>query len=111
MRRLRLIVLLARPAVVVLVGMFAAVGLAQAGRPNDGALLAKALVAVVGSLLFAVAVNDLADERIDRVNLPADTAPPARRRHRHARRDDHRRGRRPRWSRSARASCCTGRRR
>ena len=76
MRRLRLIVLLARPAVVILVGMFAAVGLAQAGRPNDGALLAKVLVAVVASLLFAVAVNDLADERIDRVNLPTDTRRP-----------------------------------
>ena len=76
MRRFRLIVLLARPAVVILVGMFAAVGLAQAGRPNDAALLAKALVAVVGSLLFAVAVNDLADERIDRVNLPTDARRP-----------------------------------
>ncbi len=76
MHRLRLIVLLARPAVVILVGMFAAVGLAQAGRPNDGVLLAKALTAVVASLLFAVAVNDLADERIDRVNLPTDTRRP-----------------------------------
>ena len=76
MRRLRLIVLLARPAVLGLVGMFAAVGLAQAGHPNDAALLAKALIAVVGSLLFAVAVNDLADERIDRVNLPADARRP-----------------------------------
>ena len=76
MRRMRLIVVLARPAVLVLVGMFAAVGLAQAGRPNDGALLAKVLVAVVATLLFAVAVNDLADERIDRVNLPADTRRP-----------------------------------
>lgn len=76
MRRLRLIFLLARPAVVILVGMFAAVGLAQAGRPNDGALLAKTLTAVVASLLFAVAVNDLADERIDRVNLPNDARRP-----------------------------------
>jgi len=76
MRRLRLIVVLARPAVVILVGMFAAVGLAQAGRPNDGALLVKALTAVVASVLFAVAVNDLADERIDRVNLPADARRP-----------------------------------
>jgi 4-hydroxybenzoate polyprenyltransferase len=76
MRRLRLMVLLARPAVVILVGMFTVIGLAQAGRPNDGVLLAKALTAVVASLVFAVAVNDLADERIDRVNLPADTRRP-----------------------------------
>jgi 4-hydroxybenzoate polyprenyltransferase len=76
MRRLRLIVLVARPAVVVLVGMFAAIGLAQAGHPNDGARLVKAVVAVVASLLFAVAVNDIADERIDRVNLPADPRRP-----------------------------------
>ena len=75
-RRLRLLVLLARPAVVILVGMFTVVGLAQAGRPSDGVLLAKALTAVVASLLFAVAVNDIADERIDRVNLPADTRRP-----------------------------------
>src|SRR3954468_12223611 len=59
MRRIRLIVVLARPAVLVLVGMFAAVGLAQAGRPNDGALLAKVLLAVIATLLFAVAVNDI----------------------------------------------------
>ncbi len=76
MRRARLFLVLARPAVVILVGMFVAVGLAEAGRPNDAVLLAKALVAVVGSLLFAVAVNDLADERIDRVNLPNDRARP-----------------------------------
>jgi 4-hydroxybenzoate polyprenyltransferase len=71
-RRLRLIVVLARPAVVVLVGMFAAIGLAQSGHANDAALLGKTLIAVIASLLFAVAVNDIADERIDRVNLPAD---------------------------------------
>jgi 4-hydroxybenzoate polyprenyltransferase len=76
MRRVRLIIVLARPAVVVLVVMFAAVGLAQAGRPNDAVLLAKALIPVIGSLLFAVAVTDLADERIDRVNLPADARRP-----------------------------------
>jgi 4-hydroxybenzoate polyprenyltransferase len=34
------------------------------------------LVAVLGSLLFAVAVNDLADESIDRVNLPTDARRP-----------------------------------
>jgi 4-hydroxybenzoate polyprenyltransferase len=73
MRRIRLLIVLARPAVVMLVALFTAVGLAQAGHANDAALLAKALLAVFGCLLFAVAVNDIADERIDRVNLPADT--------------------------------------
>lgn len=74
--RLRLLVVLARPALVILVGLFAATGLAQAGHANDGLLLAEVLVAVVATLVFAVAVNDIADERIDRVNLPADTARP-----------------------------------
>jgi 4-hydroxybenzoate polyprenyltransferase len=67
--RLRLLLLLARPAVVVLVSLFATIGLAQAGRPDDVVLLVKALSAVLAFLLFAVAVNDLADEAIDRVNL------------------------------------------
>jgi 4-hydroxybenzoate polyprenyltransferase len=75
-RRIRLFVVLARPAVVVLFGMFAAIGLAQGGHANDGVLLAKALVAVVAFLLFSVAVNDLADERIDRVNLAGNAARP-----------------------------------
>ena len=75
-RKARLLIILARPALVILVGLFAAAGLAQAGHPNDARLLAKALTTVVATLLFAVAVNDLADERIDRVNLPADTRRP-----------------------------------
>ncbi len=74
--RIRLVIVLARPAVVMLVALFTAVGLAQAGHANDAGLLAKALLAVFGCLLFAVAVNDIADERIDRVNLPADTRRP-----------------------------------
>jgi 4-hydroxybenzoate polyprenyltransferase len=68
--RLRLVVLLVRPAVIVLLATFTATGLAQAGRGADTLLLARALAAVFGFLLFSVAVNDLADEAIDRVNLP-----------------------------------------
>jgi 4-hydroxybenzoate polyprenyltransferase len=75
-RRIRLFVVLARPDVVLLFGMFDAIGLAQGGYANDGVLLAKALVAVVAFLLFSVAVNDLADERIDRVNLAGNAARP-----------------------------------
>lgn len=69
-RRLRFIVLLARPAVIVLLAMFTATGLAQADDGHSQPLLARALVVVCGFLLFSVACNDLADEAIDRVNLP-----------------------------------------
>lgn len=74
--RIRLLVLLARPAVVVLLGLFTAIGLAQAGQSENHLLLARALVAVMGFLLFSVALNDLADEAIDRVNLPGDRRRP-----------------------------------
>jgi 4-hydroxybenzoate polyprenyltransferase len=69
-RRLRLIVLLARPAVIVLLAMFTATGLAEAGHGQSKVLLARALVVVCAFLLFSVACNDLADDAIDRVNLP-----------------------------------------
>jgi 4-hydroxybenzoate polyprenyltransferase len=80
-RRLRLLVLVARPAVVILLGLFAATGVAQAGLPLDGAVrsvlpLTQALAVVIGFLLFSVVCNDLADEAIDRVNLPHDAHRP-----------------------------------
>jgi 4-hydroxybenzoate polyprenyltransferase len=68
--RLRLVIMLTRPAVLVMLAMFTATGLAQAGDGRSEALLARALLAVCGFLLFSVACNDLADEAIDRVNLP-----------------------------------------
>jgi 4-hydroxybenzoate polyprenyltransferase len=68
--RMRLVVLLARPAVIVLLALFTEVGLAQAGRAQDLAAMVPALAAVFAFLLFSVACNDLADEAIDRVNLP-----------------------------------------
>jgi 4-hydroxybenzoate polyprenyltransferase len=74
--RLRLLIVLARPAVLMLLGLFAATGMAQAGHPGDSVLLAKVLVAVVGFLVFSVVVNDLADEAIDRINLPGDPRRP-----------------------------------
>jgi 4-hydroxybenzoate polyprenyltransferase len=74
--RLVLVVRLARPAVVILLGMFTAVGLAQAGHAEDHALLARALVVVLGFLVFSVACNDIADAAIDRVNLPGDPGRP-----------------------------------
>jgi 4-hydroxybenzoate polyprenyltransferase len=74
--RLRLLIVMARPAVLLLLGLFTATGLAQTGRGEDRLLLAEALVVVLGFLLFSVAFNDLADEEIDRVNLPADPRRP-----------------------------------
>jgi 4-hydroxybenzoate polyprenyltransferase len=68
--RIRLLLLLARPAVVVLLMMFAAIGLTQAGHPASALTLGRALLVVTAFLLFSVAWNDLADEAIDRVNLP-----------------------------------------
>jgi 4-hydroxybenzoate polyprenyltransferase len=68
--RLRLIILLARPAVIALLAMFTATGLAQADDGRSQLLLARALIVVCGFLLFSVACNDIADEAIDRVNLP-----------------------------------------
>jgi 4-hydroxybenzoate polyprenyltransferase len=76
MRRVRLLVLIARPAVVVLLGLFAATGLAQAQHAEDPVLLGRVLVVVFGFLLFSVACNDIADEAVDRVNLPHDPRRP-----------------------------------
>ena len=74
--RIRLLVALSRPPVLILLALFAHLGLAQANAANDGALLARALLVVAGFLLFSVVVNDLADEAVDRVNLPADHSRP-----------------------------------
>ena len=68
--RARLLVLLARPAVVVLLGLFAMTGLAQGGAGNDASTAVPALVVVMAFLLCAVVVNDLGDAAIDRINVP-----------------------------------------
>jgi 4-hydroxybenzoate polyprenyltransferase len=68
--RIRLLVLLARPAVIGLLLLFTGTGLAQAGQPHDLAAIAKTAAVVAAFLLFSVACNDLADEEIDKVNLP-----------------------------------------
>jgi 4-hydroxybenzoate polyprenyltransferase len=56
--------------VLLLVIMSAAVGLAASGAGNRPAAVLPVAVAVTGFIVFAVAVNDLADEVVDRVNLP-----------------------------------------
>ncbi|HKT05823.1 MAG TPA: hypothetical protein VJT31_40455, partial [Rugosimonospora sp.] len=76
MRRAYLMILLVRPPVFLLLGMLAAVGLAQAGHPSDAAALGRALAVIAGFLVFSVACNDLADEAIDRVNLAGDARRP-----------------------------------
>ncbi|WP_377266830.1 UbiA family prenyltransferase [Peterkaempfera sp. SMS 1(5)a] len=74
--RLRLLTALSRPPVFVLLAVYTALGLAGAGHANDHLLLARALLPVAAFLMFSAAVNDLADERIDRVNLPGDPSRP-----------------------------------
>lgn len=67
--RIRLLISLVRPPVAMLLGLFACAAMAEAGGPPDRASLAAVLVAVIGFLVAAVVVNDLADAEIDRVNL------------------------------------------
>lgn len=72
--RIRLLMLMARPSVVVLLGLFAATGVAEAGGAKDVAVLARVLVAVVSLLVCAVVMNDFADRAADQVNLPGDAS-------------------------------------
>lgn len=74
--RLRLVFAVARPAVVLLLALFTLTGLARTGHGGDPVLLGRALFVVVGFLMFSVACNDLADEAVDRVNLPGDRRRP-----------------------------------
>jgi 4-hydroxybenzoate polyprenyltransferase len=60
-----------RPPVVFLLFLYAASGLAVSGSTSVVAL-ARAMVVLVPFLAFSAVVNDLADARIDAVNLPAD---------------------------------------
>jgi 4-hydroxybenzoate polyprenyltransferase len=74
--RLRMFWALSRPAVFVLLALYAALGLAGTSHAGDHLLLGRVLVPVAAFLVFSVACNDLADERIDRVNLPGDPQRP-----------------------------------
>ncbi len=75
-RRIRLLIVVVRPAVLLILGMFSLVALAQSGHGNDPVLLARVLVVVVSFLVFSVTLNDIADEAIDRVNLAGDARRP-----------------------------------
>ncbi len=76
MARLRLTLLVARPAVVLLLALSGLVGLALGGRADDPLAVVRLLVLVTAFVVYAVSCNDLADLEIDRVNLPDDRRRP-----------------------------------
>lgn len=72
----RLVVLVARPQLITLLVGFALLGeTAGSGRLDVGPVLA-AVGVVVAFVVAAVAVNDLADVHVDRINLPGDRRRP-----------------------------------
>jgi 4-hydroxybenzoate polyprenyltransferase len=74
--RLRVLAQLSRPGVMMLLAIYAALGLAQGGASDDLFAFAKVLSVVAGFLVYSVVCNDIADEAIDRVNLPNGTGRP-----------------------------------
>jgi 4-hydroxybenzoate polyprenyltransferase len=74
--RLKLLVLLARPAALMLFALCAVIGVAQARHARDNVELGQVFAVVFAFVLCCVAVNDLADERVDRVNLSGDRRRP-----------------------------------
>lgn len=73
--RIRLLIVLTRPAVAFLFCMYVVIGLAKAGDTGTGFRLYRDLLVVIGFLIFSVAVNDLSDAPIDRQNLPHSNRP------------------------------------
>jgi 4-hydroxybenzoate polyprenyltransferase len=74
--RLRLTLLVARPAVVFLLALAGLLGLALAGRAEDVVAVTRLLVLVTAFVVYAVSCNDLSDLEIDRVNLAGDVRRP-----------------------------------
>ena len=74
--RVRVALLEARPAVVLLLGLSGLVGLALGGVANDAVAVVRLLVLVLAFVVYAVSCNDLADLEVDRVNLPDDPRRP-----------------------------------
>lgn len=75
-QQLRVLLLLLRPALVLLMLSFALLGLAVGGRPQDLSLVVPVSLTVLGFLLVAVSVNDLSDREVDRLNLPGAASRP-----------------------------------
>lgn len=74
--RLRLALLVARPAVVFLLALSGLVGLSLGGVADDPVAIGRLLILVMSFVVFAVSCNDLADLEIDRVNLSGDARRP-----------------------------------
>ena len=74
--RLRLALVVARPALVFLLALSGLVGLALGGVADDPVAVARMLLLVASFVVYAVSCNDLADLEIDRVNLPHDARRP-----------------------------------
>ena len=67
--QLRLFVVLTRPAVALLLVMFAIAGITGATTHPGRVVTFLVFAATIGYLVFSVAINDLADEAIDRINF------------------------------------------
>jgi len=73
----RLVVQMSRPPVAAILLLFASIAAVQVGNTLQlGWRLLPSLVIIVAILINAAALNDLADEQIDKVNLPGATARP-----------------------------------
>jgi 4-hydroxybenzoate polyprenyltransferase len=72
----RLFLVMARPAVLLLMTLYLLLGLAQAGHANDYPLTLVTLVVVMAFLVASLVINDLSDVAVDRVNLPHDVSRP-----------------------------------
>ena len=77
MRKLpRLYLVMLRYRVAAMVALFMLLGAAQEGRLEPGLRHLLAALALASSYVSATALNDLADEEIDRVNHPRDAGRP-----------------------------------
>jgi len=74
--RARLLVVLARPALLYLLALSAALGTAAGGAALDVGPLVRTLLVVAPLMLCAVALNDVSDVAVDRVNLADDASRP-----------------------------------
>jgi 4-hydroxybenzoate polyprenyltransferase len=74
--RARLALVLARPPLVLLLALSGALGAASAGAALDVVPVLRALMVLLPFLVLCVALNDLADVAVDRVNLPGDRSRP-----------------------------------
>jgi 1,4-dihydroxy-2-naphthoate octaprenyltransferase len=72
----RLYVVMLRYRIAAMVAMFMLLGAARPGRLELGVRYAWATLALASSYVAATALNDLADEEIDRVNHPRDAGRP-----------------------------------